>query len=364
MRRFDRVAFVVVALLSGCSVRLDHLPSKSSNAADAGVPAVDGCRLFHPAHGSTPSVSGRASSVVMPDGRALWIVDTLDGASGSVSAAGTWVAAGASVADCFAGATWIGGATPASLIAPSPLGADLMTSALAAVRANGSAYLYYALNRPAPGEPFGTHLMGYGVARWDTTSERFVPTSDLLWTGDRPDYGAAIVVDGATAYAYGCKSSGFLADDCFVARAPAAELNDAGAYEYSTGGGHWSSDPDDAWPVISNAGDPIGILHDAATHRYVAAYVTPLGDTLTVRSGLGPDGPWSGPFDLARCTLPRDQQAFCGGVALHPELANRIVPGSIALSYAISTFTPGAADAAPEAYWSRLAVLKLPDALP
>lgn len=361
MRRSD-LALLAALALAGCSIRLDHLPAPGSSP-DAGAPVVRGCRLFHPANGSTPAVSGRVSSIVMPGGRSLWIAGTLRVGGKDVNAAGAWVDASAPVAGCFAGSAWIGGGKPRSLLAPSPLGAAMMLEALAPVRAGSDAYLYYALSRPAPGEPFGVHLMGYGIARWDAASQSFVPTSTLLWTGDRPDYGAGVVVDGTTAYVYGCESGGFLRDDCYVARAPIDRLEDASAYEYSTGGGQWSAQPDDAWPVVVNAGDPVGVLHDAARHRYLMAYVTPLGDTLTVRSGLGPDGPWSAPFELARSALP-DKDAFSGSVALHPELAGRIPPGSIAASYGFSTFTPGAAEANPEGYWSRLAVLPLPRELP
>lgn len=368
MRRSDRLpALAVLALLvvvlaaGGCSVRLDKLPAASSST-DGGAPTVEGCRLFHPRSAATPGVTGRVSSVAMPDGRTLWIVGSLHTASGNVTSAGAWVATTAQVDTCLSGAGWVGGA-PRSVLAPSPLGADMTLAALAPVRAGSDAYLYYALSRPAPGEPFGTHLMGYGIARWDAASERFVPTSTLLWTGDRPDYGSAVVVDGATAYVYGCKNSGFLRDDCYVARAPVNRLDDSRAYEYSTSGGNWSAQPDDAWPVVTGVGDPVSVMRDAARHHYVMVYVPPLGDTLAVRSGLGPDGPWSAPFDVARCALP-DKDAFCGSLALHPELAARIPPGSVAASYAISTFTPGAADAAPEAYWSRLVTLPLPRELP
>lgn len=361
MRRSEIV--LLAALAAGCSVRLDHLPASTSSPTDGGAPTVDGCHLFHSGSGSKPALAGRVTSVAMPDGRALWIASTLRVDGHDVHAAGAWVAPETPVAGCFAGTAWIGGAKPRSLLAQSPLGADMTTDALAPVRAGNDVFLYYALSRPAPDEPFGTHLMGYGVARWDGASESFVSDKSLLWTGDRPDYGVAVAVDGATAYVYGCQSGGFLRDDCFVARAPVDRLDDASAYEYSTGGGHWSAQADDAWPVVTDAGDPVAVMHDAARHRYLMAYVTPLGDTLTVRSGLGADGPWSGPFDVARCTLP-DKDAFCGGVALHPELAGRIPSGSVAVSYAFSTFTAGAAEAAPEAYWSRLSVLALPRELP
>jgi hypothetical protein len=94
--------------------------------------------------------------------------------------------------------------------------------------------------------------------------------------------------------------------------------------------------------------------------RWLMAYAGPLGTTIIVRSGLSPQGPWSGPITVARCDLA-DADMFCTDVRLHPALS--VPAGSIAVSYAIASLSADAATRQarePQAWWSRLGVLGLP----
>jgi len=73
--------------------------------------------------------------------------------------------------------------------------------------------------------------------------------------------------------------------------------------------------------------------------RVVVVYTTPLGDTVFVRTGLGPTGPWSPARALARCRLA--EGAFCGGLGLHPALAPEVDPGeplALVVSYGVAAF--------------------------
>src|SRR5690606_14956340 len=153
----------------------------------------------------------------------------------------------------------------------------------------------------------------------------------------RPTYGDAALVAGDDIYAYGCATSGFLAEDCFVARAPVARAADPTAWRYWRDGDDFGADPDDAWPIFSGGS---GLAVTTAGPRVVVAHGTPLGDTVFLRTGLGPTGPWSPPAPVTRCALPAG--AFCGALAFAEPLA---VAGELALTYAIASFDPLAPDA-------------------
>jgi hypothetical protein len=73
-------------------------------------------------------------------------------------------------------------------------------------------------------------------------------------------------------------------------RAPLASPDDESAYGYYVGGGRWSPRVEDAWPVTAGGG-AIDVAWLSAQGRWLAAYVPPLGDTITPRSGLSPAGP-------------------------------------------------------------------------
>lgn len=165
---------------------------------------------------------------------------------------------------------------------------------------------------------------------------------------------------GDDAYVYGCKPSGFLGADCYVARAPAASLADESAYAYYTGSGRWSASFADAFP-IARAGTAIDVAWSESARRFVMAYATPLGTTIHVRSGLAPEGPWSDDHEVSACDLAAPDE-FCVGVHLHPELASRVPAGAVALSYVAATLGGGAR--APDELWPRLVALPLPPDLP
>jgi hypothetical protein len=95
------------------------------------------------------------------------------------------------------------------------------------------------------------------------------------------------------------------------------------------------------------------------------AYATPLGTEITVRSGLGPAGPWSLPVRLGRCALPdEDPGALCDDVVLHPLLFGTAGDSAeIVLSHGVSTFDRPAG-IANTAYGSRLVRVGWPTNLP
>ncbi len=194
---------------------------------------------------------------------------------------------------------------------------------------------------------------GGGVAL-GPTFDAVTPSDEPLWTADRPPYGTAAVADDGFAWLYGCLPARFLDADCWVARAPLDDLANRGAYTYWTGSGRWQPDIDDAFPLLS-AGTEVSVAR--AGDRFLMAYVTPLGNELTLRSSPGPAGPWSAPVVVGRCALPSDDaQAFCARVGLHPDAAPA---GSVGITYGAGSFTPGAA-----AVQMRFVEVEVPSSLP
>jgi hypothetical protein len=278
------------------------------------------------------------------------------------------LAAGAGAGDCFAGAPFVGGAAgPLPILDAAALGEGRIAVAADGVRAGGSTWLYDELLELDPAEPFGVRVAGYGVAVQDPATGRFAPAGAPLWAGDRPSYGSSAIVVGDEVYAYGCRAAGDFRVACYVARAPAADIDEASAYAYFAGGGNWSSDVDAAVPITA-AGSGVTVRYYEDIHRYLLLDSPVLGRAVEVRSGLGPEGPWSEPYEVAACDLPADDPgAVCAGAAAHPELTGGRARGGVAVSYGIVSLSEdGAARALaePARYWPRLAELPLPEGLP
>jgi hypothetical protein len=219
--------------------------------------------------------------------------------------------------------------------------------------------LYYALLVPDATQPLGLRAMGSGIAFQEAPGGRFAPSSELLWSPDRPSFGSSALVVDTTAYVYGCRSDGAFSARCFVSRAPVADLATAAAYSYWDGQG-WSHNVDDAAPV-AEAGSSVSVRAFPTTPsglaQFIMTYVPPLGGTLEARTASAPEGPWSGPLTLANCDLTgTGPGAFCAGGQQHPELSTG---GQLVLTYDARTFAPDAGTGA--AFWPHLVTLDAGD---
>jgi hypothetical protein len=192
-------------------------------------------------------------------------------------------------------------------------------------------------------------------------SGAFVPTSELLWSPDRPSYGTSALLVDTTVYAFGCTSTGAFSADCYVARANVASLASTAGYAYWTGQS-WSSEIDDAVP-ITQAGGTVSVRSDPTGEaRYIMTFVPPLGNTLLAQSAPAPEGPWSASVTLATCDVAAaGTGAFCAGGQQHPELSG--APGRLVVSYDARTFA-SEAGASRNAFWPRLLALDVPRSLP
>lgn len=365
-------AAVALATLAmpGCAIPLDEPREIAPPPPEPSPPAAPGCLLFHPSAPDRPvsMLDGPGRSVELPSGDWLWLFDSATTPGGAVSAPGAPVSPGSSgAADCFATAPFQGADTPAPLIDTSALGDGRFAAPLDGARLDEVTVLYVSVAALDAGEPFGVRAEGVGVAARDPITGRFDVKSPLLWTADRPSYGSSVIAEGEWLYVHGCKSrSGTFATDCFVARAAPDRLDDAAAYQYFVGGGGWAETIDDAAPIVT-AGPNASVRHYPERGRYLMSSIATLGDTIELRTGLGPEGPWSGPVRVATCATPADDPgAFCAGAVQHPEISGG--DGStIALSYAVPSLSGDAGAriaAAPESYWPRLVLLPWPEELP
>ena len=353
----------LVFFLSGCAIDLGTTQAEAPPAPAVAV--AKSCPLLRDVAGSVLGVAGDARSMAIGQGESLWFLDGLrvhqaDGSEPTWKAVSLALPASATVAGCLAGATTADTPTPLFDATGLPSGQSLQP--LAPVRAGDKAWLFYGIDVADSTAAFGVRRSGYGVAQAATLAPPFHMGATALWAGDGPSFGGSALVDGADVYVYGCKNAGFLNADCYVARAPADKLDDATAYVYASGGGHWTADVEHAAAMV-HAGDPIAVQYQPTQQRYIMAYVTPLGGRLTLRTGLTPTGPWSQPREVAGCELPfLDPGSFCGGVALHPELAG-LGADDLAITYTINTFQrpAGLGDAS---YDARLVVLQVPAGMP
>jgi Domain of unknown function (DUF4185) len=325
--------------LAGCSIALDHEfdDSGEPSAPDATVQTVAGCSPFPAGSG----VSGGARSLPLPEGGSLWVVDQATAPDGGTVLSAQFVVAPRAAADCDSWSASLVG--PA--FAPSPLVSAGLLAAMDLVQTDDAPALYYEAFAADASAPLGLRSLGVGLAPRDPGTGLFTPTAELLWSPDRPSYGASALRLGEVVYVYGCASSGYLSDDCYVARAAASSLASSAAYTYWTGDA-WSSNPDDAAP-IAEAGGGVSVRPDpTGAPQFVMTYVPPLGNTLVARTAIAPEGPWSAPTTLGTCALDgAGPGAFCGGGQQHPELA-RDPAAPLALTYEAQTFAADAGSGA------------------
>jgi hypothetical protein len=343
-----RTGALVLVCFAGCSETLpggDLGEPGAAPGAKTTLPIVSGCMPFREIAG-LDAVSGAVRSLAGVDGGIELVVDDAIVGGRHVPSLALAAPAGATLDDCLSGAA-VSGTTPMPALDPPTL-----TPLAVAAAGSGPAAMYFL---DASG--------AVGVALQDPADGRFRSTAGRLWTSNYPPYGSAAVPEGSEVDVLGCLAARFLDSDCFLARAPAGKLADESAYAYYVGGGRFSPRVDDAWPMATGAAS-FDLAPRPALGRWLMVYVTPLGATITLRSGLAPQGPWSAPIPIATCDLA-DADMFCAGIRLHPLIAS--APGTVVVSYSAASFSSDAAArraAEPGKWWPRFVSLALPPSLP
>ena len=163
--------------------------------------------------------------------------------------------------------------------------------------------------------------VGTGIAVWsDLEFGPIRPVLDgssdeptLLFRAPEPEFGQALLVEGETLYAYGCRDE--LYHPCALARVPVAEVFTRSAWEFWTGRG-WSPEVDEAVALVE-AAMVLSVTRNFEVDRYLLYYGVDDpggGGELLVRAASAPEGPWSEPVSLLRV-----DEGTVADVIAHPE---------------------------------------------
>jgi hypothetical protein len=179
----------------------------------------------------------------------------------------------------------------------------LWPSSMVTDAVRNQALVFYMLVSALPGN-FNFQTVGNSVALWQNFSQQpqrpsfnppFVANHpDLMFAQDEPNFGTASLLVSGTLYIYGCGIPTNSADKrCRLARVDPANLLNRSAWNFYAGNGNWSSQLNDAIPVIPDA-NILTISWNDYLQQYVAIYSQLLSNNVMIRTAPNPEGPWSG----------------------------------------------------------------------
>jgi hypothetical protein len=266
----------------------------------------------------------QASSVALPDGRILWLFgDTLRrGARGMEMVHNSMVIAdGGCLRPVLA----------ATEIFPDAADGTWFWPQHAAVRGD-RLHVFVSRVRRAGGGPFGFTLDGTEIAEFGLASGRDpvllrrVRTPSTGHGEDRPQWGAAIAMHGATTYVYGTARVDrplVFGKALYVARVATSALADRRAWRYWDGHG-WSPAPGAAaviHPAVDGVSTSLSVdrLPDG---RWLAVTKKNefLGTDVVALTGPGPAGPWT-ETTLAAAPSYTEPGRLAYTALAHPEVA-------------------------------------------
>jgi hypothetical protein len=329
-------------------------PAASVYARAVDSPGV--CLPFHDPAGPLQALRSSLPRVPLDDGRCLWIGESVVTTAGqSVWNAGFLVEPRASFGSCPTTATFAGGSPSSVVTMEGAPDSTLVVQIAGGYRMGGRTRVLYRLFRQDASATFGLTLLGAGLGRWDQASGQIVvpPASELRWGPDL-DLGDASLVQGNTAYLWGCHAPFHdLTDDCVVSRLDAAD-----EMQLYAGQGQWitSTRASDAAVVFDSASwfSSVVPFGGSLEHAYIVAW----GSTVQTHTAPAPEGPWVAGANLADCDLPADDShAYCSGLVVHAELQDPERPGEQVMTYSIGTLASDQSDryaSHPEKYWPRL----------
>ncbi|WP_028478386.1 DUF4185 domain-containing protein [Nocardia sp. CNY236] len=147
------------------------------------------------------------------------------------------------------------------------------------------------------------------VKSWDDIGRWSTNYSELAVSGDngetwaelpetrRPNTGGnskfqmnAFLADGGYIYEYGTPSGRNNA--AYVARVPARDITNLGAYQYWDGA-RWQRNVDAAAPIMGGVSE-LSVMYNDYLGQYISLTTDPF-DSVVMRRAASPAGPWSGP---------------------------------------------------------------------
>jgi hypothetical protein len=183
-------------------------------------------------------------------------------------------------------------------------------------------FFYYELERVV-GQP-GWVTVGEGIAVGahgkvtrpvESPGARF-PT--LMFGANAPDFTNGTLTVGSTLYVFGCRS-GFLVQNCDLARTSLATATDRQTWRYFDGSG-WTTGLQQATTVLQGGAAGTSVFWVPFLHEYMAIYMPPLTDEIVERVAPEPWGPWSAASNVAATLPPASGSVDYAGMA-HPEFA-------------------------------------------
>src|SRR5262249_21528010 len=140
------------------------------------------------------------------------------------------------------------------------------------------ALVFYGLIHAEPGD-FNFNGVGQSIAVWsafDAAPERpeVAPGTEhptLLWGENEPAWGTSALIDGDLLYAFACDDdSAALPPPCFLARVPAEDALDRGAWRFFDGSS-WSASMDAKEALFSGA-PTISVERNTYLDAFTAVY--------------------------------------------------------------------------------------------
>ncbi|KAF4405558.1 DUF4185 domain-containing protein [Streptomyces lycii] len=201
-------------------------------------------------------------------------------------------------------------------------GDEVTTIPTAGISVGKRQYMHYmSVNRwGRPGEWFTNYA---GIAWSDDNGENWVRDADARWqnTGawDNKFQMAAFVRQGGHVYMYGTPNGRF--GDVHLARVPAGELLEPGAYRYWDGSA-WVTDQNAAAPVAQAPVSEVSVQYSRYLGQFVMMYLDEPQGAVVMRTSPSPTGPWSAKQTVASgADFPKLYGAF-----VHPWSADSNSP--------------------------------------
>lgn len=306
-------------------------------------------------------VGGSITRVPTPDGRCLWIADSVTPVDGpEIRNVAFLPDLTTPYGTCPTRAAVLGGVLRSAVFLEGSGGPGYLVEITGGWLEAGETVVSYRLFHFDPMGGFGVTEDGTGLGRWDAATQSIhVPGPEGIRWPPSIDLGDAVLParsDRSYTYLWGCPPPIHdLVEDCVLAR-----RDGGGVTEYFTPTG-WSSASS---PLVRTfTAGPWQSSVTVGTRGFTHVYAVGFGTDLEQHTATFPYGPWTDAPRIAHCDLPSgDSHAYCAGPVVHEELDDPTRSDDLAVTYGLGTTDmPGERIATrPDDYWTRLVWVRAP----
>ena len=239
----------------------------------------------------------------------------------------------------------------------------------AGVRVGGKLYVFLPrVETTGKGGAFGFKHVGQWLGVVESPAadptEWKVAYSELPFAdfaGERKrSFGLAAVRDGEFVYVYGYEETAgkpFPNRRLVLARVPAKQLADFGAWRFYSGG-QWKAEASNLTPLADHIGTEGSVSYIPGLKRYAMVYTeNGLGDRIVGRFAESPVGPWSESVLFYRCPeMRQNKKVFSYAAKAHPQLSGE---NELVITYCVNAFELGAVLNDAMLYWPDFVRVKL-----